>query len=143
MTLYGNTVEDTRSVFYITWKKYRAHEPLSSLESQLLTVILMHPEYHHLLESNAALHKRYSIENGETNPFLHMGLHLTIREQVSTNRPFGIKEIYQALDSAYHDQSQVEHLMMEKLAQCLWQANKDSTIPDETHYLIECKRLMP
>ncbi|WP_204318325.1 DUF1841 family protein [Serratia marcescens] len=44
-----------------------------------------------------------SVELGETNPFLHMGLHLAVREQVATDRPQGIRTVYTKLIEKYQD----------------------------------------
>lgn len=80
----------------------------------------------------------YFPELGQTNPFLHMGLHLAIRDQVSTDRPSGIAGIYQQLLNKYADNLAVEHLLMESLAECLWQAQRNQSMIDETSYLNAC-----
>ena len=77
------------------WATSRQGMPLEPLQAQIVAVIEKHPEYHALLENpDQALGREYLPELGETNPFLHMGMHLAIREQVGTNRPAGIRELY-------------------------------------------------
>lgn len=133
---YGDTIQDTREMFFTSWEKYRQNQLLLPLENEIVQVILAHPEYHGILD-NPQKFKRHNYfpELGATNPFLHMGLHLGIREQVATDRPVGIHQIYLALLKKYSDPLSVEHLMMEQLAECLWLSQKNSLPPDEQHYL--------
>lgn len=139
---YGNDVQDTRQVFFLSWKKYQQGQPLQPLEQQLIDVILMHPEYHALLSMAATpTTQTYFPELGQTNPFLHMGLHLAIREQVATDRPTGIATIYHTLIKKYQDIALVEHLLMEHLAECLWHAQRHGSAPDEKRYLQTCREL--
>ena len=133
---YGDTIQDTRQLFFSTWHKYRQKLALSALEQQIAQVILDHPEYHALLEHEAKFKEQsYYPELGDTNPFLHMGLHLAVREQVATNRPQGIQASYQQLVKKHTNTLAVEHLIMEQLAECLWRSQKDNLPPDEQHYL--------
>lgn len=138
---YGNNVQDSRRLFYSSWEKHRSKLLLSDLEKQIVEVIIRHPEYHALLESSTSLAEHsYFPELGQTNPFLHMGLHLALRDQIATNRPAGISSIYQQLLSKHADRDAVEHLLMESLAECLWQAQRDRQPPDEQLYLLSCKQ---
>lgn len=140
---YGDTVQSTRGLFFSSWGAYRRQQALLPLEQQIVDVILIHPEYHALLEANVREHdKTYFPELGQTNPFLHMGFHLAIRDQVATDRPSGITAIYQQLISQYRDRSIVEHLLMEHFADCLWQAQRHHTLPDEIDYLLRCRQLL-
>ena len=140
---YGDNVTDTRPLFFLSWQKYRQNQLLLPLEKQIADVILMHPEYHRLLESMDTLHEQvYNPELGQSNPFLHMGLHLAIREQVATDRPAGIAEVYEQLLFKYSDQSTVEHLIMELLVECLWQAQRYQTMPNDADYLSACRGLL-
>lgn len=133
---YGDTIEDTRAVFFSSWEKYKQKKLLTPLEEEVVQVILAHPEYHLILEQKEkAQQHTYYPELGETNPFLHMGLHLGIREQIATNRPEGIQVVYNALIKKVGDPMRVEHLMMEQLAECLWLAQKNNQPPDEHYYL--------
>lgn len=140
---YGETVQDTRQLFFSSWRKYRQNEVLYPLEQQIVDVILMHPEYHHILESsNGPKDQAYFPELGQTNPFMHMGFHLAIRDQIAMDRPAGITAIYQQLITKYADVATVEHLLMEHLAECLWQAQRTQSMPDEEKYLQACQQLL-
>lgn len=138
--LYGNTVQDTRQIFFDSWEKYNQQQPLTPLENQLVEVILQHPEYHAVL-TKRDLSVLFSPEQGESNPFLHMGLHLTIRDQIAMNRPVGIQAIFQQLLVRHGESHSVEHLLLEPLMNCLWMAQKNQTIPDEQSYLQACWQL--
>jgi predicted RNA polymerase sigma factor len=95
-----------------------------------------------VLESGGdTLVRDYTPEDGQTNPFLHMGLHLAIREQVSTNRPAGIAAVYRSLAAKLGDVHEAEHVMIEALGQALWQAQRSGLPPDETAYLESLRRL--
>jgi hypothetical protein len=116
------------------WRKRCDELPLTPLEAQIADVVECHPEYHAEV-LNDALDKEYSPEGGKTNPFLHMGLHLGIREQVATNRPAGIRTIYTALAKKTGDAHIAEHRMIDCLAETLWEAQSENTAPDERAYL--------
>src|SRR5580693_8179591 len=93
---YSDNVQDTRQLFFSSWNKYCTGQALTALEQQLVEVILVHPEYHSFLEQGeVSLSQAFFPELGETNPFLHMGLHLAVRDQVGLDRPAGISSIYQ------------------------------------------------
>lgn len=111
------------------------------LEQQIVDVILAHPEYQPFLDNPAQFKEhQYYPELGDTNPFLHMGLHLAIRDQIATDRPLGIKKIYQTLLAKKADPMQVEHLMMDRLAEQMWLAQKNKVAPDEQSYLAALSR---
>ncbi|WP_028388858.1 DUF1841 family protein [Legionella fairfieldensis] len=132
---YGNTIQDTRQLFFTSWQKYQQKQRLEAVEHQIVNVILDHPEYQPMLELPAHLEHHYFPELGQTNPFLHMGLHLAIRDQVTTNTPLGIKEIYKKLLRKYGKQLAAEHFIMDILAEHLWKAQRSHTTPDERSYL--------
>ena len=133
-----------RRFFIDAWRKARAGEPLQALERQIAEVVREHPEYQGLLTDTAHVEdKDFPPEAGQTNPFLHLGLHLAILEQISTDRPPGVRALYQRISAKTVDTHQAEHAMMECLALGLWEAQRAGREPDETAY-IEClRRLTP
>jgi len=139
---YGDSVQDTRQMFYSSWQKYKLKQVLLPLEQQIVEVILTHPEYHAMLEAIDSSNQAYFPESGLSNPFLHLGLHLAIREQIQTDRPEGIALIYKKLLTKYTDPLSVEHLMIEHLAECLWQAQRSHQAPDERNYLDALGKLL-
>ena len=132
---------DQLLLFYCeVWRKHGAGLALEPLEGQIRDVILLHPEYHSLLGNpEQALGREYLPEFGATNPFLHMGLHLAIHEQLSTDRPAGIRALVIGLRSRWTDMHALEHQMMECLAESLWRSQRDGIPPDEVEYL-DCLR---
>ncbi len=121
------------------WRKYQYSAVLEPLEALVLEVILDHPEYHDILgDEERAL--ALEAGSGEDNPFLHMGMHISIREQVQADRPAGITALYRSLlGRKYAGPHGLEHRMMTCLEQTLWIARRDKSLPDETAYL-ECVR---
>jgi hypothetical protein len=126
-----------RKVFFDSWKAHRENLPMDAMQKIIANIIELHPEYHALLEKEDNLEKDYLPEHGETNPFLHMSMHIALHEQISTDRPAGIKSAYQQLINKYSAAHEAEHAMMECLGESLWQAQRDQTTPDEIAY-IEC-----
>lgn len=134
--MYSNSRTDTRQMFFDVWQKRQHNTPLTALETIVADVIHLHPEYHRLLQRpDAALDRDWRPEGGETNPFLHMGMHIAIREQLSIDRPAGIKAAYAALLTTTGDLHKAEHEMLECLAEALWLAQREGRLPDEQAYL--------
>lgn len=129
--------------FYVdAWRRHRAGAPLEPLQRQVVEVIAEHPEYHALLEDEeAAVARDFPPELGETNPFLHMGLHLGIREQAATDRPAGFRAAYAAVVRAAGAAHEAEHRIMDCLVEALWQAQREGRPPDEAAYL-RCVRIL-
>jgi hypothetical protein len=130
--MFSQERDQLRKVFFDAWRKHEDKLPLEPLEAQVVDVILMHPEYHFYLANQEAYQEK---DFSEGNPFLHMSLHISVREQVSTNRPAGITMIYEKLCQKLGDKHLAEHHMMDCLAEILWQAQRDGTPPDENKYL--------
>jgi len=125
------------------WRKHRAGSPLGPLEDQIVTVIEQHPEYHTLVEDDPqSLGRDYTPESGQSNPFLHLGLHLAIREQVATDRPAGIAAVHRELSRRLGDTHQAEHRMLERLGEALWLSQRTGRPPDEAAYLESLHRLL-
>ncbi|HEX4300430.1 MAG TPA: DUF1841 family protein [Gammaproteobacteria bacterium] len=136
MNIHGESRSDTRQTFFDAWAKMQEGRPLTALETTIADVIRMHPEYHALLAQGIeVLDKDWLPEGGETNPFLHMGMHIAIREQLSIDRPPGIKAVYDALLEKTGAPIQAEHLMLECLGETLWRAQREGRMPDEQLYL--------
>ncbi len=135
--LFSQDRKQIRQVFFNAWKKRRDGAPLEPMEAIISDVVAQHPEYHRLLENpDANLDKDFSPESGETNPFLHMSLHITIAEQRSSRQPPIINEVYQHLSLKYGDPHKAEHDIMDCIVEMLWQMQrKKSTAPDQEAYL--------
>ena len=86
------------------------------------------------------LERDYTPEAGQSNPFLHMGMHLAIREQVGTDRPAGIRAVHSALAARLGGIHEAEHVMIECLGEALWNAQRAGVAPDEARYLEDLRR---
>ncbi len=133
--------EQLRRMYWEAWRRFRAGAPLEPLEAQIAAVIAEHTEYAPMLESPQALAQEFTPEGGRENPFLHLGLHLAIREQVATDRPAGIAGIHAALCRRLGDAHAAEHAMLEPLAEALWEAQRFGRVPDEQQYLERLRAL--
>ena len=129
-----------RRVFIHAWKKAKAKQPLEPLERRIVGILRQHPEYQPLLEEDEnALDRDFSPEQGQTNPFLHLGLHIAIVEQLSLDQPTGIRQLYQNLARLTGDSHAAEHRIMECLGEGLWKLQHDQQPFNEQDYL-ECIR---
>jgi hypothetical protein len=138
----GEGREQLRRRYLSAWRRFTAREPLEPLEAQIAAVVAEHPEYVGWLESgDEALNAEFTPEGGRSNPFLHMGLHLAIREQVATDRPRGIARIHEDLTRRNGSAHAAEHAMIEPLAEALWAAQRSGQAPDEQAYLERLRRL--
>lgn len=134
--MYGQDRNQIRLFFRSAWKKYLEKLPAEPLELLIADIISMHPEYHALLENEQdELQHDYQPDAGQTNPFLHMGMHISLREQYNSDRPVGIQSLYKKILISTGDAHTTEHLMMDCLAENLWQAQKNGELPNETAYL--------
>jgi hypothetical protein len=135
----GQSRADLRRSYAEAWRKQREGAMLSPLEAQLATVIGEHPEYHRWLEGDAGVEAEFTPESGQSNPFLHLGMHLALRDQVATDRPPGIRAVHARL-AARHGAHEAEHRMMEALGAALWEAQRSGRAPDEARYLEQLRQ---
>ncbi len=134
--MFGQDRDKLRQMYCQAWQRHRQGQALEPLQAQIVAVVERHPEYQPLLEHpERALGRDYLPELGETNPFLHMGMHLAIQEQVGTDRPAGMRELYQQAAATGADMHGLDHRLMECLAEMFWQAQRDGRPPDEQQYL--------
>ncbi len=127
---------ELRQMYVDAWRKRRENLPVEPVEAQIADVIAEHPEYQAALEQGErTLDKDFLPEAGATNPFLHMGLHLAVRDQIATDRPAGIRDAFSRLALAKPSAHDAEHIMIECLAEALWNAQAAGRPPDERAYL--------
>lgn len=138
--IFGQDRQELRQMYIDAWQKSQAGNILAPLEAQIAAVITDHPEYQDMLHGDI-LDEPFSPEKGETNPFLHMGLHLAIREQVATDRPPGIAALFNNLRDKTGDPHAAEHRALDCLAETLWEAQRNNALPDEQAYLERLRKL--
>ena len=131
--LYTQDRTQQRQFLANAWQKFLDKQLLDPLEDQLTKVIEIHPEYHKLIQN---IESDYFPEQGEVNPFLHINLHLSLREQLSINQPPGINEYYQTILNKVKDPHEAEHRMMDCIAQMIFSSQKNNTPMDHQTYLV-------
>ena len=132
--MFSQDRQKQRKFLANSWQKYTSNKPLEPLEKQLVSIIEIHTEYQDLIGN---IKSEYSPEQDEVNPFLHINLHLALRDQLTLNQPKGIKVVHQKLISNYKDSHKVEHLMMECIEEMIYISQKNNTSMDQESYL-EC-----
>jgi hypothetical protein len=141
--LFSTDRSQLRQLFIEAWRKQQQAMPMQPLEQMIGEVVLAHPEYHGLLADPAqVLDKDFPPEAGESNPFLHMAMHISLQEQIASDRPSGIAALHQRLAQRLGDVHQAEHQLMECLAQMLWEAQVNQRLPDEQAYLACVRKLV-
>src|ERR1700730_13235082 len=90
--------EQLRRRYAEAWAKHMGGRPLMPLEALICDVIGAHPEYQPLV-ADANVATAFEPGSGGTadNPFLHMGLHIAVREQLSIDRPPGVRSLQRQL----------------------------------------------
>jgi hypothetical protein len=135
--------EQLRRAYAEAWAKHLAAAMLTPLEALITGVIGAHPEYQSILaDADTAIAFEQSAGGEAENPFLHMGLHLAVREQLSIDRPPGIRDLHRQLQARYGDVHLAEHALMEALGEELYTAQRSGQSPDEKQYLARARRLL-
>jgi hypothetical protein len=138
MTLFADqSREELRAAYRTAWRRRLEGLPLAPLDAQLASLIELHPEYQPLLLGDTDLAQEF----GASNPFLHMGLHMALREQIGTDRPAGIAGVHRQLAARLGDAHEAEHRMIDVLAQTLGEAQRSGGVPQEELYLERLRRL--
>jgi hypothetical protein len=136
--MFNPTRDQVRQFFFDAWSKYRGGAALEGLDQVAVGVMLLHPEYHRVLDQpEPYLDRQYLPESGETNPFLHLSMHLAIEEQLSIDQPPGIKREVARLAAKFGEHHAACHEVMECLGEMMWRAQRDRAAPDAAAYL-EC-----
>ena len=134
--LFNPTREEARCFLFDTWRKHRDGLPLTDLEAMALDVMGLHPEYHAMLDNPGKyLDKDFSVEAGDVNPFLHLMMHLSIREQISIDQPPGVVLHHKRLTLKLGGVHEAEHAFMDCFGEMLWHAQRYGTAPDPAIYL--------
>ena len=142
--MFNPTRGQAREFLFEVWRKHREAQPLTPLEAMTLDIVAQHPEYHAVLEDRERfLDRDWKPEGGETNPFMHLQMHLAIEEQLSIDQPPGIRDAVRALSAALDSEHKARHAVMECLAEMLWNAQRHGTGFDNAAYLDCVKRRAP
>jgi len=127
---------EVRRFFCATYRKLQERMPLSAMEAIAAEWIDQHPEYHaDLADEEAALAAVYTVEEGRTNPFLHLSMHLTIAEQRAIDQPTGIRQAVELLAARRNSLHEAHHVAMEALGEMIWASQRSGLPPDGHAYL--------
>jgi hypothetical protein len=139
--MFQPSQNDVRRFFCAAWRRQRAGEPLKPMDALAATWIDQHPEYHaDLADEQAALDAVYTVEEGRTNPFLHLSMHLSIEEQCSIDQPRGIRQAVQLLATRRNSLHEAHHEVMECLGEMIWTSQRSGLPPDGLAYLEAVRR---
>jgi hypothetical protein len=133
--MYSQDRVQLRKVYNEAWRKAQMLEILSPLESLMAELIHLHPEYQSYFEQDQHIDKDFTVEAGVTNPFLHISLHMAIREQIGMDQPPGIRDIYEKICHTIHEPHEAEHILMDHLAELIWGTSRGQAAPDDAAYL--------
>ncbi len=125
-----------RDVFFNAWSKHENGEVMEPMDSMIVSVITLHPEYQKIVSNPRKNRDRdHFPEAGDTNPFFHMGMHLTVMEQVGSDQPVGVRSCYQALAKRFGNEHDAAHAVIECLSE--WLAEGEPL--DQSVYLTRLK----
>ncbi|TVO69226.1 DUF1841 family protein [Denitromonas ohlonensis] len=133
--MFDPSRDQARQFFIEAWRKQRDGNILTPLESMVVDIVQLHPEYQPLLEDPDAIDHDFSPEDGQVNPFLHLSLHLAIEEQLSINQPPGLKPAFAQLQLRKGDRHDALHEVLECLGEVIWKAQRDRQPPDGAAYV--------
>ena len=144
MTMYDVNTHDVRRFFAQVWQLRLAPVQLDALQTKALRILQAHTEYAYILDNiEQYLDYEWTPDKGESNPFLHLSMHLSIQEQVAIDQPFGIRSIHVQLCAKYGDDwVHAEHEMMDALAEILWEAQRFGCGLDVNNYMTKLRKLV-
>ncbi|HQU88820.1 MAG TPA: DUF1841 family protein [Denitromonas sp.] len=133
--MFDPSRDQARHFFIEAWRKQRDGNILTPLESMVVDIVQLHPEYQPLLEDKDAIDHDFAPEDGQVNPFLHLSLHLAIEEQLSINQPPGLKPAFAQLQLLKGSRHEALHEVLECLGEVIWTAQRDRQPPDGAAYV--------
>lgn len=137
--MFNPTRDQVRNFFIDAWRKQRAREVLTPLETIAADIVHNHPEYHAVVEDPQAVERDFAPEDGQINPFLHLSLHLAIEEQLSIDQPPGLRAAFDAACIQHGERHAALHDVLECLGETMYTAQRNNAPPDGQAY-IACVR---
>jgi len=139
--MFQPSQHDVRRFFCETWRKQRQGLPLTPMEAMAADWVTEHPECHaDLADVDVAVAASYSVEDGRTNPFLHLAMHLSIAEQCSIDQPTGIRQAVALLAARRNALHEAHHEVMECLGEMIWASQRSGLPPDGQAYIDAVRR---
>lgn len=139
--MFQPSQHDVRRFFCTAHAKHQAGAPMDAMETLAAGWIAEHPEYHaDLADLDAALAASYTVDDGRTNPFLHLAMHLSISEQCSIDQPSGIRQAVELLAARRDTLHAAHHEVMDCLGEMLWASQRSGQPPDGQAYIDAVRR---
>ena len=139
--MFNPSQADVRRFFCAVHAKTQSGAPMEAIETLASLWIAEHPEYHaDLADVDAAIARNYDETPAQTNPFLHLSMHLSISEQCSIDQPRGIRQAVELLAARRGDLHAAHHEVMECLGQMLADAQSSGRPPDGDAYIAAVQR---
>jgi Domain of unknown function (DUF1841) len=136
--LFQPSQADVRRFFCAVYAKAQTNQPLQAIETIASLWIDEHPEHHaELADVDAALLTMAREDEGKTNAFLHLSMHLTLSEQCSIDQPRGIRQAVELLTARLDSLHDAHHGAMECLGTMVWESQRSGRPPDGEAY-IDC-----
>jgi len=135
--MFNPSPADVRTFFCQTYAKARTGVALEAIETIASQWMDEHPEYHAIfadLDTALAGIGKPEVE-GQTNPFLHLSMHLSITEQCSIDQPRGIRQAVELLTHKRNSLHHAHHDAMECLGKMLWESQRAGRPPDGESYV--------
>lgn len=134
--MFSPSQADVRRFFCSVYTKTRTSQALEAIETIASLWIAEHPEYQaDLADVDAALGAMQQAEDGKSNPFLHLSMHLSISEQCSIDQPRGIRQAVELLTHRRNSLHLAHHEAMDCLGQMIWESQRAARSPDGDAYL--------
>jgi hypothetical protein len=139
--MFQPSQNDVRRFFCAAFARNRDGLPLEPMQALAANWIAQHPEYHaELADEAAALAAVYTVEDGRTNPFLHLSMHISIEEQLGIDQPTGIRQAVELLAKRRNSLHQAHHEVMDCLGEMIWASQRSGLPPDGQAYLEAVQR---
>ena len=127
---------DVRRFFCTVYTKWRSGQPLEAIEAIAATWVGEHPEYHAVLaDLDTALQTMHAAKEGQSNPFLHLSMHLSVSEQCSIDQPRGIQQAIALMGHKANSLHEAHHAAMECLGKMVWESQRSGRPPDGEAYV--------
>jgi len=134
--MFSPSQEDVRRFFCAVYEKSLHNAPMEAIETLASQWIAEHPEYHADFSNvEDALGKVYTNAQGQSNPFLHLSMHLSISEQCSIDQPRGIRQAVELLTHRRNSLHVAHHETMECLGKMLEESQSSGRPPDGDAYI--------
>jgi hypothetical protein len=139
--MFQPSQQDVRRFFCATHQRQQQGLPLDAMQAKAAPWVLEHPEYHaELADTETALAAVYRVEDGRTNPFLHLSMHLSIVEQCDIDQPRGIRQAVELLANRTGSLHSAHHEVMHCLGEMIWASQRSGLPPDGEAYLEAVRR---